>query len=77
MGCGVASAPGSPLSMDLGLEPLRRSARGRFTPSARLDHPHVMLGVNVFAADADDEARVAKAALLVANQALPSRSSAQ
>jgi luciferase family oxidoreductase group 1 len=31
--------------------------RSRFKPSAQLDRPHVMLGVNVVAADDDDEAR--------------------
>jgi len=31
--------------------------RSGFQPSARLDRPYVMLGVNVFAADTDDEAR--------------------
>jgi luciferase family oxidoreductase group 1 len=32
--------------------------RERFRPSERLAKPHVMLGVNVFAADTDEEARV-------------------
>jgi luciferase family oxidoreductase group 1 len=31
--------------------------RTGFRPSARLERPHVMLGVNVFAAESDDEAR--------------------
>ena len=31
--------------------------RERFEPSAALDRPHVMLGLNVFAADRDDDAR--------------------
>ncbi|CAN5227339.1 LLM class flavin-dependent oxidoreductase [soil metagenome] len=31
--------------------------RRRFTPSEQLDKPHVMLGVNVVAADTDEEAR--------------------
>ncbi|HEX2077174.1 MAG TPA: LLM class flavin-dependent oxidoreductase [Longimicrobium sp.] len=31
--------------------------RERFEPSAQLDRPYVMLGINVFAADTDDEAR--------------------
>src|SRR6202012_1751283 len=31
--------------------------RQRFKPSERLDKPHVMLGLNVFAADTDAEAR--------------------
>jgi luciferase family oxidoreductase group 1 len=31
--------------------------RDRFTPSTRLDRPYVMLGVNIVAADRDDEAR--------------------
>jgi luciferase family oxidoreductase group 1 len=32
--------------------------RERFRPSERLAKPHVMLGVNVFAADTDDQARL-------------------
>ncbi|MEZ4301318.1 MAG: LLM class flavin-dependent oxidoreductase [Polyangiaceae bacterium] len=32
--------------------------RRQFKPSAQLDHPHVMLGFNVFAADTEDEARL-------------------
>jgi len=32
--------------------------RSRFKPSDQLSKPHVMLGVNVFAADSDDEARL-------------------
>jgi luciferase family oxidoreductase group 1 len=31
--------------------------RERFEPSVQLDRPYVMLGINVFAADTDDEAR--------------------
>jgi luciferase family oxidoreductase group 1 len=31
--------------------------RSRFKPSAQLGRPHVMLGVNVFAAESDDEGR--------------------
>ena len=31
--------------------------RAQFRPSARLEHPHVMVGVNVFAADTESEAR--------------------
>lgn len=31
--------------------------RGAFKPSAQLDHPHVMVGANVFAAETDDDAR--------------------
>ena len=31
--------------------------RTRFKPSAQLERPHVMLGVNVFAAETDDEGR--------------------
>jgi luciferase family oxidoreductase group 1 len=31
--------------------------RARFKPSARLERPHVMLGVNVFAAETDDAGR--------------------
>jgi luciferase family oxidoreductase group 1 len=32
--------------------------RRNFQPSEQLDHPYVMLGVNVFAADTDEEARL-------------------
>jgi luciferase family oxidoreductase group 1 len=32
--------------------------RAQFKPSEQLQRPHVMLGLNVFAADTDDEARV-------------------
>jgi luciferase family oxidoreductase group 1 len=32
--------------------------RGGFRPSGQLDRPYVMLGVNVFAADTDEEARL-------------------
>ena len=32
--------------------------RGSFQPSAQLERPHVMLGLNVFAAETDDEARL-------------------
>ncbi|MDY7224956.1 LLM class flavin-dependent oxidoreductase [Hyalangium rubrum] len=31
--------------------------RSRFRPSEQLAHPHLMLGINVFAADTDEEAR--------------------
>jgi luciferase family oxidoreductase group 1 len=31
--------------------------RAQFRPSARLQHPHVMVGLNVFAADTESEAR--------------------
>jgi luciferase family oxidoreductase group 1 len=31
--------------------------RDRFEPSRQLDHPYVMLGINVFAANTDEEAR--------------------
>ena len=31
--------------------------RARFEPSPQLERPYVMLGLNVFAADSDDEAR--------------------
>jgi luciferase family oxidoreductase group 1 len=32
--------------------------RSRFRPSAQLERPHVMLGINVIAADTDEEARL-------------------
>ena len=31
--------------------------RARLPPSAQLDRPYAMLGVNIFAADTDEEAR--------------------
>ena len=37
--------------------PALREYRARFEPSAQLDKPYAMVGVNVFAADRDDEAR--------------------
>ncbi|WP_366656903.1 LLM class flavin-dependent oxidoreductase [Fodinicurvata sp. EGI_FJ10296] len=39
------------------LMPAIETYRARFRPSAQLDRPHVMLGVNVIAADTDEEAR--------------------
>lgn len=39
------------------LEPAVRAYRELFQPSAQLDRPHVIAGVNVLAADDDDEAR--------------------
>jgi luciferase family oxidoreductase group 1 len=35
-----------------------RVYRDRFQPSEQLDHPYVMLGFNVFAADSDEEAQL-------------------
>jgi luciferase family oxidoreductase group 1 len=43
----------APARLDEAIEIYRRL----FRPSTQLDHPHVMLGVNVIAADSDDEAR--------------------
>ena len=40
------------------LEPALDIYRERFRPSAQLDRPYAMLGVNVFAADTDAEARL-------------------
>jgi luciferase family oxidoreductase group 1 len=40
--------------------------RSRFRPSAQLARPHVMLGLNVTAADSDDEARLLRSSLLQA-----------
>lgn len=37
--------------------PALREYRARFEPSAQLDKPHAMVGVNVFAADSDAEAQ--------------------
>ena len=39
------------------LEPALEIYRARFEPSAQLDHPYVMLGVSVVAADSEAEAR--------------------
>jgi luciferase family oxidoreductase group 1 len=39
------------------LEPALEQYRQRFEPSAQLARPHVMLGINVFAADSEEEAR--------------------
>jgi luciferase family oxidoreductase group 1 len=44
----------APAAMMQAMDIYRRS----FRPSEQLDHPYVMLGVNVFAADTDDEARL-------------------
>ena len=44
----------APAAMMQALDIYRRS----FRPSAQLDRPYVMLGVNVFAADTDEEARL-------------------
>ena len=40
--------------------------RSRFRPSAQLAKPHVMLGINVTAADSDAEARILRTSLLQA-----------
>ena len=37
--------------------PALREYRARFEPSAQLDKPYAMVGVNVFAADSDGEAQ--------------------
>ncbi len=39
------------------LIPALQTYRSRFKPSAQLDHPHAMVGVNVIAAETDAEAR--------------------
>ena len=44
----------APAAMMQAMDIYRRS----FRPSAQLDHPYVMLGVNVFAADTDAKARL-------------------
>ena len=44
----------APATMMQAIDIYRRS----FRPSEQLDHPYVMLGVNVFAADTDEEARL-------------------
>jgi len=61
-GAQVAAALGLPFAFASHFAPalLDEAAaiyRARFTPSEHLSHPHLMLGVNVVAADTDDEAR--------------------
>ena len=61
-GAQVAAALGLPFSFASHFAPalLDEAAaiyRERFKPSAQLQQPHLMLGVNVVAADTDDEAR--------------------
>ena len=61
-GAQVAAALGLPFSFASHFAPAlldeaTRIYRERFTPSAQLARPYVMLGVNVVAADTDDEAR--------------------
>jgi luciferase family oxidoreductase group 1 len=61
-GAGLAAALGLPYAFASHFAPVQlREAvsvyRERFRPSERLSAPHVMLGVNVFAAETDAEAR--------------------
>ena len=61
-GAQVAAALGLPFAFASHFAPAllfeaTRIYRERFTPSARLIEPYVMLGVNVVAAESDDEAR--------------------
>jgi luciferase family oxidoreductase group 1 len=48
------------------LEPALQIYRARFQPSAQLAKPYVMLGVNVVAAETNDEARLLRTSLLQA-----------
>ena len=62
-GAQVAAALGLPFSFASHFAPALlvdalRVYRERFTPSAQLARPYVMLGVNVVAADTDDEAQL-------------------
>ena len=61
-GAQVAAALGLPFSFASHFAPTMlfealRIYRDRFEPSAQLQQPYVMLGVNIVAADSDDEAR--------------------
>jgi luciferase family oxidoreductase group 1 len=61
-GAHVAAALGLPFSFASHFAPAQMMDalaiyRGRFEPSEQLARPHVMLGVNIVAADSDEEAR--------------------
>jgi luciferase family oxidoreductase group 1 len=61
-GASLAAALGLPFAFASHFAPAQLEEalsvyRQRFTPSARLDKPHVMLGLNVVAAETDAEAR--------------------
>lgn len=62
-GAHLAAALGLPYAFASHFAPQEMEAavaayRTRFEPSARLERPHVMLALNVFAADTDEEARL-------------------
>jgi len=62
-GAQLAAAFGLPYAFASHFAPAEMEAaiavyRQRFRPSAQLDKPHVMLGLNVFAADTDEEAKL-------------------
>ena len=62
-GAHVAAALGLPFAFASHFAPAQMTEaitiyRERFEPSAQLDRPYVMLGVNIVAADTDDEARL-------------------
>ena len=62
-GAQLAAALGLPYAFASHFAPAEMDAaieiyRARFEPSEALDRPHVMLGLNVFAADTDGEAKV-------------------
>ena len=62
-GAQLAAALGLPYAFASHFAPAEMDAaieiyRARFEPSEALDRPHVMLGLNVFAADTDEEAKV-------------------
>ena len=62
-GAQLAAALGLPFAFashfaPAAMEPALDIYRERFRPSAQLDRPHAMLGINVFAADTEAEARL-------------------
>jgi luciferase family oxidoreductase group 1 len=62
-GAQVAAALGLPFAFAshfaaMQMMPAVEIYRTHFQPSQQLEHPHVMLGVNIVAADTDDEARL-------------------
>jgi luciferase family oxidoreductase group 1 len=70
-GAQVAAALGLPFAFashfaPAQLVPALAIYRQRFTPSAQLAAPYVMIGCNVFAADSDDEARLLVTSLIQA-----------
>jgi luciferase family oxidoreductase group 1 len=70
-GAQLAAALGLPYAFASHFAPAQMMAaielyRSRFRPSKQLDRPYVMLGVNLFAADTDAEARLLSTSLMQA-----------